>query len=67
MNVEGFKWYNPALKKHDKTYDKTVPCRIPRREYWRMVRGAFAAFFPYFVGMLCIFGLMIGIAYLWLS
>ena len=67
MNVEGFRWYDPVKKKRDSEQQKTVPHKVPRREYWKMVRGAFAAFFPYFIGILCIFGIMIAVAYLWLS
>ena len=65
MNIEGFKWYDPSKKKNPN--EKRVRQKISRREYWRMVRGAFAAFLPYFaIFMLCM-GIVIVIAYLWLS
>ena len=68
MNVEGFKWYDPTLEK--RLQDKKngiIPPKVSRREYWRMVRGAFAAFLPYLLIIIAIFGIMIAIAYLWLK
>ena len=44
MNVEGFRWYNPNKKKG--TYNGVG--KISRKEYWAMVRGAFAAMLPLF-------------------
>lgn len=67
MNVEGFKWYDPNLEKRIEQRKGVIPPKISRREYWQMVRGAFAAFWPYLLGMVLIFGLMVGFAYLWLS
>lgn len=69
MNIEGFKWYDPTLEKRleEKKKGTVIPPKITRREYWQMVRGAFAAFWPILVGMIVIFGIMIGFAYLWLS
>lgn len=66
MNIESFKWYDPTKKKR-KDDTKTVRRKISRREYWRMVGGAFVAFLPYLFGIICIFGIMIAIAYLWLG
>ena len=43
MNVEGFRWYDPNAKKSgDK---KTNRPKLTRKEYWQLVRAAFAAFF----------------------
>ena len=68
MNVEGFKWYDPTLEKRRENQEKgIVPRKISRKEYWQMVRGAFAAFLPVFLGIVLIFGTLVGIAYLWLS
>lgn len=71
MNVEGFKWYDPTLEKRLEermnNKNKVIPPKISRREYWQMVRGAFAALLPVLLGITVIFGLLYGIAYLWLS
>ena len=64
MNVEGFRWYDPSRKKNGAKQDKI---KLSRKEYWAMVRGAFAAYLPMFlcilIGMLAIFLL----ASLWLN
>lgn len=65
MNVEGFKWYDPSAKKDDG--ENKVRHKIPRKEYWRMVRGAFAAFLPIFLFFLIGMGVIIALFYLWLS
>ncbi len=65
MNVDGFKWYDPSKKKFDDK--KTVKPKLSRKEYWRMVRGAFAALAPYVFILLAAFGIVIALAYLWLS
>ena len=68
MNVEGFKWYDPHLEKRIEDKKKgIIPPKVTRREYWQMVRGAFAAMWPYLLGMVLIFGFLVGLAYLWLS
>ena len=70
MNVEGFKWYDPNLEKRreaQKQNKGVIPPKVSRKEYWRMVKGAFLAFLPYFLMILLIFGILVGIAYLWLS
>lgn len=68
MNVEGFKWYDPTLEKRiEEKKNGVVHQKVTRREYWQMVRGAFAAFFPFLLGMIAIFGFLVGFAYLWLS
>lgn len=66
MNVEGFKWYDPSAKKKNSDV-RPVKRRISRKEYWQMVRGAFAALLPYFLILIAAFGIVIGLAYLWLS
>ena len=66
MNVEGFKWYDPTLEKRLKQQKSVVPQKISRKEYWQMVRGAFSAFLPYFLGIVLVFGTMVAIGYLWL-
>lgn len=69
MNVEGFKWYDPTLEKRIEERKKgtVIPPKVSRREYWQMVRGAFAALLPVLLGITVIFGALMGIAYLWLS
>ncbi len=62
MNIEGLPWYDPHRKK-----GKREKMNISRKEYWAMVRGAFAAMLPM---ILCIFsamGLVFLLAYLWLK
>ena len=65
MNIEGFKWYDPSRKKDDG--QKKVKRKVTRKEYWQMVRSAFAAFMPFFAVFLLALGVVIGLAYLWLS
>ena len=63
MNVEGFRWYNPNKKKG--TYNGVG--KISRKEYWAMVRGAFAAMLPLF-GMILVAGaIVVLLAILWLK
>ena len=66
MNIEGFKWYDPSQKKKDDGGNK-VRQKISRREYWRMVRDAFAAFLPWLAIFLIGMGIVIALAYLWLG
>ncbi len=63
MNVEGFIWYDPSLK-DGKRREKL---NVTRKEYWAMVKGAFLAIGPYILGAMLVFGLLAGLAYLWLS
>lgn len=63
MNVEGFRWYDPSLK-DGKRREKL---NVTRKEYWAMVKGAFLAIGPYILGAMLVFGLLAGLAYLWLS
>lgn len=61
MNVDGFSWYDPNKDKRT-----NIP-KVSRKEYWQMVKGAFAAFAPYFVILLLSFGIVVALAYLWLT
>jgi hypothetical protein len=63
MNVEGFRWYDPT-KKHNNDMQKR---KVTRKEYWQLVRGAFAAFLPYFLFFMCAMGILVVLAYFWLS
>ena len=62
MNVEGFRWYNPNLKK-----DKKDRIKLTRKEYWSMVKGAFLALFPFLIILIISFAVVYLLAYLWLS
>ena len=64
MNLDGFRWYDPYLKKHGKRREKQS---VSRKEYWAMVRGMFLAVAPFVLGAILVFGLLAGLAYLWLS
>lgn len=64
MNVEGFRWYDPYLKKHGRRREKHS---VSRKEYWAMVWGMFRAIGPFVLGAIVVFGLLAGLAYLWLS
>lgn len=64
MNVDGFRWYDPHMRKDGKKKNKT---KVTRKEYWAMVKGAFLAIGPYILGAILVFGLMILLAYFWLS
>lgn len=61
MNVDGFSWYDPNKEKR-----KKHP-KVSRKEYWQMVKGAYAAFAPFFLVLLITFGIVVLIAYLWLG
>ncbi|MBQ7369333.1 MAG: hypothetical protein IJW60_06485 [Clostridia bacterium] len=63
MNVEGFSWYNPDKKKNP---NKQIG-KVSRKEYWAMVRGAFAATLP-IIGCVIVGALLVFLlAYLWLG
>ena len=64
MNVEGFRWYDPNLKKNGTRGSKP---KLTRREYWQLVRAAFAAYAPVFVIVIVVFGLMACLAWIWVS
>ena len=68
MNVEGFKWYDPTLEKRIKEKEKGIAHpKVSKKEYFQLVRGAYAALWPVILGVVAIFGVLVGIAYLWLS
>lgn len=64
MNIEGFKWYDPTKKQNG---GKKVKHKVTRKEYWQMVRGAFAAFAPFFIVLALSFGVVVALSYLWLG
>ena len=64
MNVEGFKWYDPHRKKNGKKANFNKPSK---KEYWAMVRGAFRAYAPMCLSIICGFGIMVLLMYLWLK
>ena len=63
MNVEGFSWYNPHKKKN-----QGQPIgKVSKKEYWAMVRGAFAAMLP-MIGCIIVGGILVFlIAFWWLQ
>ena len=63
MNIEGFKWYDPSLKKNGGKVDRI---KVTRKEYWSMVKGAFLAYLPMILCIVGAFSLVIGLMYLWL-
>ena len=63
MNVEGFSWYDPNKKKKN----AGQPVKLTRKEYWAMVRGAFAAMFPMIWCILAGAALVFLLAYMWLK
>lgn len=65
MNVDGFKWYDPNAKKRSNM--RKVKTKISRKEYWAMVRGAFAAIAPFIIVAVIAFGLVFLLAYFWLK
>ena len=68
MNVEGFKWYDPTLEKRLKEKEQgIIHPKVTRKEYFQLIRGAYAALWPILLGIVAIFGTLVGIAYLWLS
>ena len=64
MNVEGFKWYNPNMKKNGTRGDRQ---KLSRKEYWKLVRAAFAAYAPVFLIVILVFAIMGCIAWIWVS
>ena len=63
MNVDGFKWYNPNKKKN--AQDSLG--KITFKEYMAMIIGAFRAFWPLFLCIVCGMLLMMVFAYFWLA
>lgn len=66
MNIEGFRWYDASKKNGSQSGGKAPRRKISRREYWQMVRGAFAAYLPVFLIVICVFALMGCLAWVWL-
>ena len=62
MNCEGFRWYDPHLKKTG----RSGKIKLTRKEYWSMVKGALSAMLPVFIGIAIGFLVMYGVAMLWL-
>ena len=62
MNVEGFSWYNPNLKKQ-----RAQKMNVSRKEYWAMVWGLFRSMLPLIACMLSAGILVFLIAYVWLQ
>lgn len=67
MNVDGFKWYNPKAKQKKQDDMKKVKTKVSRKEYWAMVRGAFAAIAPFILVSIIMFSLVFLLAYFWLK
>ena len=65
MNVDGFKWYDPAMKQRGNRRKEKLD--VSRKEYWAMVKGMILAIGPYVLGAVLVFGGLIALAYLWLS
>lgn len=65
MNVEGFRWYNPRKSKTGG--DKQQRQKLTRKEYWQLVRAAFAAYAPVFLIVILVFGIIAAIAWLWVG
>ncbi|MDE5666698.1 MAG: hypothetical protein K2I29_00460 [Clostridia bacterium] len=65
MNVDGFKWYNPNAKKQDESRKNRQ--KVSRKEYWAMVRGAFAAIAPFIIISVLMFSFVFLLAYFWLK
>lgn len=65
MNVEGFRWYDPILKKEGKRRKEKL--NVSRKEYWAMVKGMILAIGPYILGAILVFGLVFLGAYFWLK
>lgn len=65
MNVEGFGWYDPTVKKGET--EKRVKRKTSRKEYRQIVKGTFAAMLPpilIFIFSMAAVGLIL---FLWLK
>ncbi|MDE6585564.1 MAG: hypothetical protein K2K80_02660 [Clostridia bacterium] len=65
MNVDGLRWYDPTIKKNGGRRKEKL--NVTKKEYRAMVKGMFLAIGPYILGAVLVFGLLIGLAYLWMS
>ena len=62
MNVEGFRWYDPAKKK-----GQTERVTLTKKEQRALIRGAYRAMLPMIGCILAGALFMILLAYLWLG
>ncbi len=62
MNVEGFRWYDPTLKKGGK---KQTP-DLTKKEQRALIRGAYKAMLPMIFCIGIVFAAMFLLAWLWL-
>ncbi|MBQ7912299.1 MAG: hypothetical protein IJ308_00940 [Clostridia bacterium] len=62
MNVEGFSWYNPHLKKQ-----REQKVDVSRKEYWAMVWGMLRSMLPLIGCILAAAILVFMIALVWLQ
>lgn len=62
MNVEGFSWYNPNLKKQ-----RAQKVDVSRKEYWAMVWGMLRSMLPLIGCILAAALFVFMIAILWLQ
>lgn len=65
MNVEGFRWYDPHLKKNNDT--RKHKQKLSRKEQWQLIRAAYAAYLPVFIIVILVFAIMGLIAWLWVG
>ena len=63
MNVDGFKWYDPA-KKTGRTMNGV---KLTRREKWAIFKAAVSTLWPLFLFALVLFGVLYLACYLWLG
>ena len=62
MNVDGFHWYDPNRKN-----GKRNKVQLTKKEYWAMVKGAFAAVLPMIGCMVLVVSILILLMMLWLK
>ncbi len=61
MNVEGFSWYDKNKK------DGKQPNKVSRKEYFQMVKAAYAAYLPLILILVGVCALLYLFARLWLG
>lgn len=67
MNVDGFRWYNPAKKKAVSENKPQQDIRLTKKEKRAMYKGAFLAVLPFVLCIVLVFGVLFLLAYLWLQ
>ncbi|MBE7089024.1 MAG: hypothetical protein E7370_05900 [Clostridiales bacterium] len=67
MNVEGFRWYDPSRNSNGKGKNQNQMPKVTRKEYWAMVRGAFAAMLPLFMVILGVGAFLYLLIWLWIG